>query len=386
MSVTGRFSTSLTLVLGLALSACTDQPSNAGIGLVDSQAGVPQEIIQEATLFVNGTDADVTGGEGTTGALRTLAGRVDDPSLGIIDVKGYIDFIPLTAFSDKFKSTPISFVDLTLVSDYVYGDTLLPLSLRLFDLSSEWKAIGTPADTTIATGAAVSEASFFPKSNTIRFEFSPEWIAANGPDLQSDDPITTFHGFQLDYVDGNSVAGFALPGSIMRVAVPGDTVSFQVTRVLSTITRQELPVPAGYILLQDGARPRVNLNFGLDEVLAQANAVHRFSVALTTGTPELITPSGFVRGTLSTLTLAVVTTEDDVRLGIATSIADDEGRFSFENNIMNTVIQNVLLGKAELKRFELLAPVANNTLDLVFLDDASGSSGPRAIVTVTAVN
>ncbi len=381
----GRRPSFFFVFLTLSVAACTDKPSDVGIGLVDSQAGAPQEISQEASLFASRSSADVTGGEAASGAIRALAGRVEDPSLGTIDVTGYIDFVQLTALSTTFKTSTVTFAELSLVSDYVYGDTLSPLSLRLTDLSDEWRAIGVPADTTIAVGTVASESTFLPVSDTLKFQFSPSWIDRNAPQLQSDDPINAFHGFQIDYVDGNAVVGFGLPGSIMRVAVPGDTVSFQVTRVLSTITRDEPSVPNGFLLLQDGTRARADLTFDFDSGQLQANAIHRSIISINTGNPNLITPVGFVRPMLSTLSLAAVTSDVGVGLTLSTASIGEDGRFVFDNNVLNTVVQNVVLGKGSFQRFEVFAPVAESTLDVLFIHDIPGGEGPHAMFTVTAI-
>jgi len=385
MSFIGRRPSILFVFLSLSVVACTDKPSDVGIGLVDSQAGAPQDIIQEATVFNSRSDADVTGGEAASGAIRALAGRVEDPSLGIIDVRGYIDFVQLTALSTNFKTSAVTFVELSLISDYVYGDTLSEIGLRLTDISDEWRAIGVPADTSIGVGAVASESSFLPMSDTLKFQFSQAWITRNAPLLQSDDPINAFHGFQIDYVAGNAVVGFGLPGSIMRVAVPGDTVSFQVTRVLSTITRDEPDIPSGFVLLQDGTRPRADLEFDFSSAQLQANAIHRSTISIGTGNPDLITPTGFIRPTLSTLSLAGVTSDVGVGLTLSTASIDENGRFLFDNNVLNTVVQNIVLGKGNFQRFEIFAPVPESTLDVLFINDMPGGNGPSATFTVTAI-
>lgn len=379
----------IVLISGFLLSGCGDDPTNVGIGLVDQQAGAPEIVRLEAERFELSPDYDITGGSpfnsSSTGAVRVLAGRVEDPSLGVIDVVGNIDFVNDT-FGDSFQSGTITLARLTLATDYVYGDTLSPIRLQLLDIDSDWTAAGARSDLSIPAGNPILEFSFLPATDSISVDLPQSWISANEGMLRSDNVAELFHGFQLRYLSGNAVAGFNYIGSSFRVAVPGDTVTFQMTEMLSTITRDALPTPSGYLLIQDGLKASATLNFSFMRDDLQQNSIHQAIIRVNEGTPDLITPTGFSRTRLDRLILIAVTGDDEVRLTVANGLYEDEGRISFENELLNIAMQNIVLEQGEFRRFEIVAPVDQNSLDIIFLARTGNTDGPRAVITVTPVN
>ncbi len=381
--------TALLLISGYLLVGCGDDPTNVGIGLIDVQAEEPEVVRLEASTFASSLDPDVTGGplftDEESGASRVLAGRVDDPALGSITALGYIDFVQSSSMSDDFKNGTISSMELRLETDYVYGDTLTPLTLRLLDMPGDWTSTGARANTVLNAGSPVVEFSFLPVPGTVSIDIPASWIASNNATFRRDDVGELFHGFQIQFVDGNAVVGFSHLQSIMRVAVPGDTVNFQITELLTTFSKDPLPTPSEYILLQDGSDATVDLSFELTREDLSDNVIHRSVIHLNTAAPDLTTPSGFVRPSLASVFLIAITGDDDHRVPIGFGLIESDGLISFENESLNNAVQNIVKDIGEWKRFEIVAPVSENSLDVLFLQ-RSGETAPRILLTVTSVN
>jgi len=377
------------LISVFLLPGCGDEATNVGIGLIDIQAGEPEVALLDASIFESSPEPDVTGGplftEDESGAARVLAGHVEDPALGSITAVGHVDFVQSSSLSDDFKNGRVSSVELKLYLDYTYGDTLSPLTLRLFEQTGDWTATGSRADAVLTAGSPIVEFSFMPVPGTVSVGLPTSWVDTIESNFRRDDAGELFHGFQIQFVDGNAVAGFSQTRSILRVAVPGDTVSFQITELFSTLTGNPLPVPSEYILLQDGSGAAVDLTFDLTGEDLADSAVHRSIIRVNTATPDLITPTGFVRPQLSSVLLIAITGDEERRVPIVSGLFEDDGRVSFENEALNTAIQNIVKGIGGWRRFEVAAPVSENSLDVLFLQ-RSGENGPRALLTVTRVN
>ena len=76
----------LILIGALALAACDAAVSDVGLELLDDGAQPTTHRIEPA-VFESNTLNDVTGA-----VPRVLAGRVQDPLFGTVDVNGYVDF------------------------------------------------------------------------------------------------------------------------------------------------------------------------------------------------------------------------------------------------------------------------------------------------------
>lgn len=377
------------LICSLVLVGCGDDPSNIGLGLVDVQAGEPVLVTLEPTSFETSSDADITGGFLAItllreGANRFLVGTTVDPALGTLTAEGRLSFVALEAASDDFRNGPVSSVVLTMDLNYVYGDTLTPITVRLSSISDEWSAAGTRADTVLNVGASIMEIELDPTADLVEIELPSAWVSANDVLLRSETFSSEFRGFHLSHVDGNAVVGVSAGSSFLSIAVPGDTLRVSVEKILTTVSRDASATPAEFLLLQDGIDIiAVELDFEIDEILN--NSIHHALFRFNTALPILDTPTGFSRPQLTNMDLVAITGSDEFRTVLADGQVDDDGILTFQSTNLSVAMQNTVLGRGDLVRFELHAPIEDNSLDFVFFERNSGAGGPRLILTVTEV-
>jgi len=373
------------------LLGCDSSPNNLGSDLVGNDGGRPEAITLETSVFETDPDADITGGSGTIGVSRALAGIVDDPALGMISSEGHIDFAPTTVTSDAFLTSTASFADVLLDLDYVYGDTLGTITLQISDITDDWNPTGARADTTLTIGDPIMEIEVSATTQLVRFELPAEWIAENDEALRSSTFIDDFHGFQIAALSGNAIVGFHYESSSMRIAVPGDTARFAMSKVVSTVHSENVPdSPAGAIVLQDGARARIAVDFDLSDEELVNNFVHRSIFRIARSDAELLTPTGFHRPELTSLSLSLVTGEDKLRIQVATGTVGETGFISFENTLLTNAIRNLLRAAGgtqfEDASFEVSVPIDSGGLGVLLLEDATGTVPPEAVLTVTKTN
>ena len=365
---------------------CDSTPTDVGADLLDPKGGEPVTITIPTSSFKNQNDPDITGGSGEVGASRALAGVVNDPAMGLIVAKGNIDFAPTVSRSDKFASTSLSLAELTLDLDYFYGDTLTTVTLLMSDIVDNWTALGVSADTSVQVGDPVMELQIEPRSQILRFDLPEEWILRNDVVLRSENFLADFHGFQFTALSGNAVIGIHHRASTLKLAVPGDTAIFAMSKVLSLLEKTRLDPPEGKHLIQDGTDSRVEVNFDLGIDPLVGNLIHRSIFRITAGTPTLETPFGFSRPEITRLNLAFVTEDPKLRVLVATARASEDGLFSFEDGLFTDILKRVLLGSLNDAVFEISVPISDATLDILLIQDTLSASPPRALLTVTNIN
>ncbi len=384
----------LLLILVTLSSGCADDPSGVGLGLIDAQAGEPFVLTVNAEKFEARNEADITGGfigfdarrdTLRIGATRVLSGLADDPELGTIDVKGYADFTAFEVAGDDFRNGSVSSVSLILDINYIYGDTLSPVVLQLSEIQEDWPAINRRADTTLAVGAEITRFTVNPQDNLATVELPTSWIQTNEAMLRSETLADDFHGFRLSHIAGNAVLGFSARSSALRIAVPGDTLTLTMDRLISTISRTPIDVTTDHILLQDGFGP-IELVVDLAREELVDNSIHQAIFRLRTPSPSLATPTGFVRPRISDVYLFAITGQEERRTLLATGVIDESGSFSFQSDEINIAMQNAVRGIGDLIRFEFEVPVKDASLDIAFFGKEPGVDGPRLIFTVTEVN
>lgn len=375
------------IVLGMTLLAgCDSTPTNAGADLIDRQSGGPILVTIATAVFESQTDPDITGGSGTVGANRALAGIVNDPALGMIEAKGHIDFAPVSSTSDAFKNGSISLAELTLDLDYVYGDTINPLTLQIVDIIDDWDPLGVSADTTLMTGNPVMELEISPHAQILRIELPEDWIERNDTVLRSSNFQDEFHGFLFRAISGNTVVGFHHQASTLKLAVPGDTAFFALSKVLSVIDKSRTSPPEGNLLIQDGTDSRIRVDFDLGVESVAGSLIHRAVLRITSDSPALDTPPGYVRPGITKLNLAFVSGVPKVRILVASADIGADGLISFENVLFNNILKSVLLGSLEEASFEISVPISESTLDILFVENSLSRSPPSAVLTITNIN
>ena len=377
----------IVLIGALSLTAC-DDPSDAGLGLVDQQAGEPVVADVLATSVQVSDRSDFTGGDAFGGAVYSLAGNVEDPLFGALIATGYVDFLPLQAGSSSYRSSSVTYAQLTLSIAYVYGDTTGPITYELYDMNEEWSINGRRADTTLTSGNFVTGFTVNPTDERAVVQLPNTWFRTQGPNLRRSDFENAFHGFEIRPVNGNAVLGFESPDSELLVGTAsGDTARFQVSKRLSSITRDEPRAPAGTFLFQDGVDAEVVLRFPFTTGEVSERAVHRAAMRLNRAAAQMPdAPAGFVRPPVTRVGLRAVATDDAASLTL-TTVDIVDGQISFDSEVLADIIQAAILGTSTLYRFELFIPTASAGIGVLLLNDLQAASQrPRTQLTYTPLN
>lgn len=372
-------------LLTVFLSACGDDPSNVGIGLVDSQAGSATVVTLSAASFDGSGPGDVTGGDATGGSTRFLFGSVTDPLLGPLSPSGFADFVPSVDVDDDFRAGTVSYVDLELAISYVYGDTTTSLTIDVHDMDANWDALTRRADTSLVAGAFVTSVVVDPAATTVRIPLPPEWIAAHAAALASTSFQDTFHGFRLSSSQGNAVLGSGLTGSALRASVaPGDTVDFPMSKMLTTIPPTTVANPPGNtVAIMDTGFSTPSIRFDLPVNVA----VHQAIVRAETSDIEWPAVPGFERPAFTTIGLRAVSTSDNVRLPLMTTQVGADGEIVFEDPVIGDVLQQAALGLSAFDAFELYIPTSVSTLGYHLIKSGAPlDGGPRLIITYTPLD
>ena len=378
----------LGLIAIIFLFAGCDDPSTVGMGLVESQAGDPEVSTLSATLSNSDGLADMTGGTQQSGAFRALFGQVDDPVAGPYSMTGVMDFVPGSDVDTAFKVTSVEFAELLLNLDYVYGDTTLDLTLNVYEVDQAWDAGNARADTFIVARSLVTTVTFTPEPGMIRIELPTEWVNDHDADLRSDSFADEFHGFSFQVSDGNAIGGIHLSSSELRASsVPGDTVGFPLSKVLSTSSLQDGPQNSDLFVLRDGAAEAASLNIPIDPDLFGQAAIHRSILRLDVDDLTGLYPVGFNRPGLAEVGLRAVAEDNETRLDVLEVAVTEDGPLSFESDALANILQSANLGNSGLDRFELYIPNESSTVDFVAIRSGTPQNmGPRAIITFTPLN
>jgi hypothetical protein len=277
---------------------------------------------------------------------------------------------------------------LLLQPDYRYGDTTATLTLAIRDLVDEWNELGTTADTTISTGALITEVTFSASDTLVKVSLPAAWVEPKEAQFRN---ITTlleaFHGFQLDPdpAGGNAVVGFNATTSALRVYTASDSATFPIGKTLTTLAREgTVTVPENRLLLQDGTGERYELSFdfiakGLADTPLNRAAL-RFS--LDDAALDATLPPNFVRPRPAALTLYGIT-DDLTRLTIEDVVPDSSGQLVFSSNAFRTLIQDILLGTSAIERLELGYLANSNSLSPLLLYDLSTPETAPTLVLTT---
>lgn len=382
-------------LLLFALSACNDDPSGVGLGVGPRgfDGGTPVRVELAPTRLASESTADVTGN-----SVRILTGRVDDPVVGVTETLGYLDVSPPSTLPDGFADGPVTDAQLVLrprgatanltVSSYVYGDTLSPMVLEVFEMPTEWEATTSDETLTAAPTPVATSAPFTP-GDTVRIDLPSTWsrFGSLNDTTGFDD---AFHGFELRASAGNAVVGFVRPSSALEVVVGEDTVAYDATKSFTSVTRPASPDFQDRFLIQDGSGQALSFSFQLPDSLQDA-PISRAELRLTADTTlfdPATRPNGFVRPRPGNLVLQgfVPDADNTVALAVSDSLGPN-GRFLFSSNpeiSLRQVFQQAAFGQATIEDYRLTLSQANNTIDpLLFYGLGTGLNAPRVVLTVT---
>lgn len=355
----------------VVLAACTDVTSDVGADLLET--GTTPEVVQALpAVFEQMPHRDITGS-----LERMLAGHVVDEVAGTIRATGYADF---SGGFDPSDASAISAVDLRLVRNYLYGDTLADLTLDLHDILGSWEALGGRADTLLELGPRITSFTFPPGDTLVAVPLPRSWIDLHVDALRSPDFDDRFHG--LAFVPGSEggVGGFSATGSELIITSGGGTVSYNLSRAISRIERL-VPAapPEGTVLLQDGSGPSIRIGFDLEEFMQRPlnGATVRLSADAAFGQ---MAPAHFVRPSVETLHLVMVPDEGAVGTVIAELVRRDGHVFEASGLDLAAFFQDTFVGAHDFAYLELRVPVQENTVNALLLHDAtSGELAPEAL-------
>jgi hypothetical protein len=371
----------------LILSAC-DDPSPIGLNLVDSQSGDTQ-VTEFAPSFAGHSNfGDVTGGTNITGAVRTLFGTVSDPVVGPFSMTGYMDFINSSNVSSEFRAAAVSFADLELNLDYIYGDTLNPVTLDIYEIGADWISESGRADSFLDAQSLVTSTTVMPEKGVFHIPLPSTWISGKDAVLRSTTFVDEFHGFALRASQGSAVLGVHFSGSSLRASsVPGDTVNFSLSKVLSASSFVSDAANPEYLSLRDGAAETISLRFPFESKDFGEAAFHRVIIRLNSADVSSLYPVGFERSNPIAVGLRAVAVDETTRLNIIVGEIAENGTISFDSATLANVVQSSNLANSGLDRFELYFPVESNTVGIIaFKKGLPATFGPRAVITYTSLN
>lgn len=378
---------SILLVTAALLSAC-DDPSEIGMSLVDSQAGEAEVTTLGASAIDDFGMGDITGGTASSGALRALSGTVEDPVIGSFSMTGYLDFVPSNDVDDAFRSGSIDFAELVLNIDYVYGDTTSLITLDLFEIDQSWSSTNARADTFFSAGNKVTSFTFMPVASMVHIPLPSGWTSSNDSRLRSTSFVDDFHGFAVRASSGNAVIGIHFAETAIRASsVPGDTVSFSLSKVMSSSTEQNSGSVRDYHILRDGAASAISIQFPFDADEFGQAAIHRVIMRLNSVNLDSLYPAGFKRGSVSLVGLRAVAIDELTRLTVREVTLAEDGSLTFDGDVLTNIVQSANLGDSGLDRFELFFAAESSTVDFIaFRTGLPESEGPRTIITYTPLN
>ncbi|MEM1094450.1 MAG: hypothetical protein AAGJ10_07585 [Bacteroidota bacterium] len=369
-------------LLALLVVACED-PTGVGSTLVDEQTGQPRVVTEIPTELEPRTYPDLSGD-----ARRLLVGQVDDPLTGQSQATAYFDVGIGNNINDDFTDNPITAASLELRTDYVYGDTLTPVTIRISDMGENWPSTGVTTDTTFTPGGEIRTFSFSPTDTLVTVPLPAAWITANQSQLRVDnaDFVGNFHGFQIDVVEGNAIVGFVTTQSSLQATAGGTTVTYVGVRAATTM--QRLTEPAGlssYQLIQDGVGPGLRFNFDLSDIALSALNRTVIRVRADSAALQQNLPANFVRPALPSLELLIVD-ENGLEILVQTRSPDEDGVFTFDAGGLRNVVQEILLGEVEIQEFGLaLTQPDGHSASALLIHDIGTAFEPEALLTLTPV-
>lgn len=258
--------------LGLLLASC-DATSPLGSSLTGDSGGAPQSLDVAVSLQPTTSPA-------RAGALpRVIAGAVTDPIAGSFRATGYLDvgvpFAQVGSSLDEYRAATTREVKLVLKRDYVYGDTLAPITLVLHEITSELddRVLDSQSTIPVREGAPLSSVTFSPLDTLVTVTLPASWVAERDTTLRSVRVASLFHGFRLTATAGEAAVGFNRGLSYLLAIADTDTVRFPVTVTATTTQRTVEPtLPPGRVLLQAGFPTTYKLDFRIQNYPALVGA------------------------------------------------------------------------------------------------------------------
>lgn len=297
-------------VLLLSLTACDDS-STVGLGVgPDSLEGGQPEVFNVLpdpfTVRQGSGELPITSNtsESPTNGHRILAGTVNDPLVGTVTTRGYIDFQRATGTNNVQN---IVSVDLILEPEYRYGSTTDPQTVTVHDAIDEIQDSLRSNSTALNVGPEITSGTFMSGDSIVTISMPESWISANRSTLlnASDDNESgfdaQFQGLVIEPSSGNHVMGFDRRASRLRMIadVPGDsrdTLEYFGSKSFTYIERSGTPnPPAGTELFVDGLNQELATNIDFESLdIAPINRAE-FLISIDTTALAQSSPANFVR-------------------------------------------------------------------------------------------
>ena len=385
------WSACLCALAAVALAACED-PSGVGLSVLDLEDEDPraQTVLPDAVRFGDFDDLTGLARTNTSDAFteaRVLVGAVEDPLLGPLTARGFIDFFPPAEVPEGFPNRELDEVRLRLVPDYVYGDTTAATSFDVYEVSEDWPVTGVAADTTFGVeDAVIGTVSVAATDTVVVFNLDEAWVAERDTLLRSSSVASRFHGFELRPQEGaaGAVYGFS-EASRLELISADDTVRFAASKVFTNLEAEPAePEHERLTFLQDGNGRALEIDFDFDalETLALNTGLIRIPVDTTAIDTDL--PAGFVRPLARELALVAVDDEGGQAFIGSVELDPEHGWYEFASSGLTALIQDALLGQVEVDHFSLTFPAAPTTLDVApllrFRASDPDRENPRAVL------
>ena len=374
------------IAFAFLLSGC-DDPSNVGQGLLDAQSN-DTEVIRLEDGTVSASDrGDLTGGNSVIGSTRALFGQVNDPVIGSFASHGFVDFVPASQLESGFINGTVSWAGLDLNIDYQYGDTTQAVVFDLYTVTDAWASTGLRADSTVNLGRIVASYEMPATSGVSSIDLPADWVAEFDAQLRSSEFSDTFHGFGLLPRTGDAVLGIRFSETELRAsAVPGDTVSYPLSKVGTLTDDSGVQAPAGHVMLRDGSSKGLDLRFQLEGGSLDESLIHRVILKMQSADWSGSYPAGFARPLPGVLTMEAVSADGDTRLGIAEVAINLDGAFIVDNTTLTNVFQSANLGKSVLDRFEFSFPAAQSGVGFLSFPMTEIDPSIEILLTRTPIN
>ena len=364
----------------LFFSGCED-PSSVGLDLVDDGGGTA--MVNEIVLDTV-TSIDARGIRDN--ANQTLAGQVNDPLLGEVASRGFIDFLYNSVQSTAYREGTVERIIFRINLTYVYGDTLEPVTFALHDVLEEFSGIATSPDSIPGIGPEITQFTFNPSDTLVLVEMPAEWVASQDQNFRDNAAFAdVFNGLHIAPVSGNAVVGLANRSNsqtAMISIVDSDSVSFSATKGISVYDRISEPnLPEDRLLIQSGIGPNIRLDLDLEAF--KDNGLNRAVIRLESDTLGFNDTPGFVRPVARDMVLWGVF-PDSAEQVLGNAPLSDEGLLDFNSATMQDIFQAIILSEDPFSHYEIRPVTDENTIDaLVLFGPQNQEASPRMFLTLT---
>lgn len=385
------------LTVGVAAAGCED-PSNVGLGLIGESGGDPVRMHLPSFERPYDYEPSLTSNVRTSlgysaGAVRVLAGTVNDPLFGTIAAKGYIDVTLSSSQSSDYRNGTITSVQLELQPNYVYGDSVATTSVVISEMQEAWPSTAMTSDTTLPAGVEITRVDFsYANDTSLVVDFPEEWFSSRSAVLLSANILDEFHGFELSTTDPAAVVGFDATSGIVHIVTTTGTADLVISKIFTHLDRSgDGNIPDGRAAIQDGIGQNLSFSFDFQADSIQGAGISRAVIELTVDQASMDdVPENFYRpaptqydflgvredGSVALLRSAVLGADNTIRFVSSSAAAG-------ESTIVR-IIQQAAAGNTEFTEYRTRIGEVQAAINSVLVfAPGSDQRAPHAIVTAT---